>query len=165
MSDPVACSTHESLFRWEASFAAGISQDRSVRQIGHQAVDPSPTRVYVLGRVRMLVGAIALALTLAASPPDACAAGDECRKACTAMGNAALVQGCDGCATGLIDDRDACVKAARNEFASCVAACPAFAGFCAITHDCVNRCRDGITSAQAVCERTFRSHFRRRCAG
>jgi len=81
------------------------------------------------------------------------------------MGNAALVQGCDGCATGLIDDRDACVKAARNEFASCVAGCPAFAGFCAITHDCVNRCRDGITSAQAVCERTFRSHFRRRCAG
>ena len=118
-----------------------------------------------MGRVRMFVGAIALALALAASPSDAGAAGDGCRKACTAMGNAVLVQGCDGCTTGLIDDRDACVKAARNEFASCVAACPAFAGFCAITHDCVNRCRDGITGALAVCERTFRSRFRRRCTG
>lgn len=118
-----------------------------------------------MGRVRTVVGAIALALTLAAPASDASAAADGCRKACTATGNAALVQGCDGCATGLIGDREACLQAARNAFASCVAACPAFAGFCAITHDCVNRCRDGITRARAVCERTFRSHFRRRCAG
>jgi len=90
-----------------------------------------------VGRVRTVVGAIALALTLAAPASDASAAADGCRKACTATGNAALVQGCDGCATGLIGDREPCLEAARNAFASCVAACPAFAGFCAITHDCV----------------------------
>jgi hypothetical protein len=112
----------------------------------------------------MLARAVVLALALAAAP-DANAAGDGCREACAGVGNAALVQGCDGCAARVIDDREACVEAARNEFTSCVAACPAFAGFCAITHACVNRCRDGITRAQAICEGTFRSHLRRRCEG
>ncbi len=113
----------------------------------------------------MLAEAVVLALALAASAPDANAGGTGCREACAGVRNAALVQGCDGCATSAIDDRDACLEAARHKFDSCVADCPAFAGFCAITHDCVNHCRDVITGARAVCEGAFRSHLRRRCAG
>src|SRR2546425_2135342 len=113
----------------------------------------------------MLAEAVVLALALAASAPDANAGGTACREACAGVRNAALVQGCDGCATGAIDDGDACLEAARHKFDSYVADCPAFAGFCAITHDCVNHCRDVITGARAVCEGAFRSHLRRRCAG
>jgi hypothetical protein len=118
-----------------------------------------------MGRLRSLAAPVALALALAASAPGANSAGTSCRKACAGVGDAALVQGCDSCATGLIDARDSCLQTALQKYSSCVADCPAFAGFCAITRTCVNHCRQVITGARAACESLFRSRLRRRCVG
>lgn len=113
----------------------------------------------------MLAAVVVLALALPASVAGASSGRKACIQNCGAVRDAALVQACDGCATEMIDERDTCMQTGLDQYKSCVAACPAFAGRCAITRTCVNGCRADITVAREKCQRTFQSHLRRRCAG
>jgi len=113
----------------------------------------------------MLADVLVLALALAASVAGASSGRKACMQNCDTERDAALVQACDGCATSVLDERHTCMQTALDQYKSCVAACPAFAGRCAITRTCVNRCRADITVAREKCQRMLQSHLRRRCAG
>ena len=70
------------------------------------------------------------------------------------------------CAVDAIAKRVDCVGQGNDMFGSCVDDCrPGFAGRCAITRDCVNKCRDELTSWRANCIGKFKSHIIRKCGG
>ena len=78
----------------------------------------------------------------------------------------ALLSG--SCAVDAVDaiaTRVDCVRGKSNVFGSCVQNCPGFAGRCAITRDCLNKCRDELTLDRAECISSFTSGIRKRDGG
>jgi hypothetical protein len=120
--------------------------------------------VYAVTGVRMVRGGL---IVLAAALALARVAGDAragCQSDCQAVFDQTLIDECDGCAEQFIGQRDDCLGVAQDRHDACVENCPAFAGRCTITRECVDGCAVNLSTDQATCQNTFKHQVRNLCA-